>query len=234
MGKKLHSKLNRSGYTLVELMIAASVFSVIMLGVAGTVTQVGRMYYKGVISSRTQNIARSVNDEVSRAIQFSNKNIAANTNVSFGDPGEPRMGVFCVGQNRYTFAINVQVSDGQTNYDPIKHRGPHALLRDRVSDPGSCDLDVPKPTASLPANSNAEELLEQNMRLKDIAVQEDNGSFKVLVSVIYGDDDLLVTETGDTLDINPSGMPQSCTGSIVGGQWCAFSTLETNVTKRLE
>lgn len=62
---------NQRGFTIIELMIATTVFSVVLLICSFAMLQIGRTYYKGIAMSRTQTVSRSIMDEVSQAIQFS-------------------------------------------------------------------------------------------------------------------------------------------------------------------
>src|SRR5687768_12937296 len=63
-------KPKNSGFTIIELMIATVVFSTILLIITGGIVQIGKAYYKGVISARTQNTTRQLTDEVTRNLQF--------------------------------------------------------------------------------------------------------------------------------------------------------------------
>lgn len=82
------------GFTLIELMISMTILAVILLLIATTSISIGRIYYKGVTSSRTQETARSLSAQLSRTIQTTQP-----TNDAFGN-----IGAFCVGSTRYTYA----------------------------------------------------------------------------------------------------------------------------------
>ncbi len=82
------------GFTLIELMISMTILAVILLLIATTSISIGRIYYKGVTSSRTQEAARSLSAQLSRTIQTTQP-----TNDALGN-----IGAFCVGSTRYTYA----------------------------------------------------------------------------------------------------------------------------------
>lgn len=213
---------NSHGFTLIELMIATVVFSVILLGAATSLIQIGRMYYKGVITSRTQNVARTVVDDIARRIQFSDASVVVAGPEPKGNPGsEVDVRAVCVGSTRYTYAVNAQRNDETNTYISANHRIPHVLWRDQ----GSCDGDLPDLTQNNPGVG--EELIDQHMRLTKFAVTPVGGDnlHRVEVGIIYGDDDLLLPDANN---------PQSCVGSVIGGQWCAVSNLTTNVFKRVQ
>jgi prepilin-type N-terminal cleavage/methylation domain-containing protein len=63
-------KTRQGGFTIVEMMIAMSVFGVIMLVAAGTVVRFTNNFQKGVVSNTTQATARSIIDTIAQEIQF--------------------------------------------------------------------------------------------------------------------------------------------------------------------
>lgn len=78
--------LNKRGFTIIELLIATVTFSLILLIITGAIIQFSRVYYKGVVTSKTQETARSVADELSRAAQFSRSYDGSSGNAyCFGD-----------------------------------------------------------------------------------------------------------------------------------------------------
>jgi prepilin-type N-terminal cleavage/methylation domain-containing protein len=97
-------KLNKNGFTLVELMIAVTVFSVLLLLSAASLTQISRLYYKGVIVTKTHNVNRNIIEDISQAFQFSSGNVAN------GGPSSNGLKSICVGNVRYTYVLNKQIN----------------------------------------------------------------------------------------------------------------------------
>ncbi len=62
--------VHERGFTIVELMIATLVFSVILTVVTMGVISFSNRYYKGVHASTTQNTTRNIMDTITQAIQF--------------------------------------------------------------------------------------------------------------------------------------------------------------------
>lgn len=213
-------KNNQTGFTLIELLIATTVFSIILLAASATLIQVGRMYYKGVISSKTQGAARNAIDVVSREIQFSKGNFVPAKKAP--DTG-PEQFVVCIGSTRFTYVKQKQLGGSdESGYSK------HVLWQDKITS-GGCDDSPPELGSDDPSPATGgTELLEENMRLKDFDITSagSEGTYNVKISVIYGDDDLIEFDT--------SGTPIRCKGSTVGGQWCAFSELSTQVYRRVE
>ena len=61
---------NQTGFTIVELMIATVIFSMVLLVCSYAIIHAGRMYYKGMIMSKTQDTARKIIDSASDAIKY--------------------------------------------------------------------------------------------------------------------------------------------------------------------
>lgn len=225
-------RLNKKGFTLLELLIATMVFSIILLGATAALLQLGRMYYKGVVTNKTQEITRQVADEIIQQVQFGGNNIAIGTPVTYGGGLSAR--AFCIGNQRYTYAINARVDSnadvGQFNTETRASR--HALWRDTVPNNDACvpvDLTQADPStqsgSGVTVGTNGRELLDQNMRLtKDFTFGCNifNGICDLTVSILYGANDLLT----------PADDPTAC-ANVVGSHWCAASSVSTQITKRL-
>jgi len=213
----------QQGFTLIELLIATTVFSVILLIAAATLIQIGRMYYKGIITSKTQGVARTVTDDISRSIQFSGGN--------FGEASDGINNAYCIGDTRYTYVLRAQQDSDVEGYSAEDQKIPHALWQDNINS-GECSIDLPQlqfddPYAeAVDRNRNGRALLEDNMQLQffDVEPQQPGSDvFKVRVMVVY-------YAAVDLLN-NPDGQA-TCKGSSVGGQWCAISDLSSVVYSR--
>lgn len=213
------------GFTIVELMIATTIFSFILIVASSGVVAIGRMYFKGITSAKTQEVARNIMEEISRARQFSgqNKTFAA------APPGG--YDVLCFGENRYTFKINQKVDDNPANV------GLYYTTRS-LSEP-----------LCLPETNGGEEMLARNMRLLDLRAEPIGGeniggetigakNFRIVVKVAYGDNDLLSIYDPGASDTDPPifGAVISdayCRSGVAGGSFCSVSELATIVNKRI-
>lgn len=203
------------GFTILELLVASTVFAVILLVVAIGVIRFTNGYYKGITSSKTQSTARSIIAEISQSLQF-----GKNMTPLAGSGG---VGGLCIDNTLYSYAIGQQVTDSAPNAS--KHQGYHGLV---VSTSGDCSAATPTvPNASsLPATSR--ELLGQHMRLSALTVTAAGSLYTIHVRILYGDDDLLTPAvSGATNWAN-----EICAG-ISGSQFCAVSDLTTTVERRL-
>lgn len=210
-------RMRQRGFTILELMIASSVFAVILLVVAVGVTQFSNQYYKGVTSTKTQAATRSVMAEISQAIEFS-KTVAVIPAGANGVAG------LCVDNALYSYKIGQQVVD--TSPNASLHQGYHGLV---VGSTGSCTAgSVPSlpTTPGVPAGSR--ELLGRYMRLSALDVNNVGDVYTVHVRVIYGDDTLLFPAVSSSTN----WANEQCSNAT-GSKFCAVSDLTTTVQQRL-
>jgi prepilin-type N-terminal cleavage/methylation domain-containing protein len=209
-------RLRQAGFTIIELLVASSVFSVILLLSATAMIQIGKTYYKGITEARTQETARDILSGISQAVQFSGGDIATIT------PNSNTKG-FCIGSTRYSYIPGKLYAKTPTG---------HAFVMDSdCSSKKAQDLD----SGGLAANST--ELLGVNMRLDNnpvvSAIAATPGLYSVNVTVLYGDDDLIQNGDGST-PYNSTNTPHNCLPTTKGGQFCAMSELDTVVKKRIQ
>jgi prepilin-type N-terminal cleavage/methylation domain-containing protein len=219
---------SEAGFTVLELMIATAVFSVVLLLLMISIIEVGRMYFKGITSSTTQGTARAAIDDITQTIQYGKVSF-----VSTGGPtasGSAILHSYCFNNMRFTYTINTQLETTPSGAGQFTH----ALWRDLYNDGGCPPLDLgdPAAVANSKTNRKGHELLGDHMRLTNFTIVPDSvsGSNLIHVSlwVAYGDDDLLVP----ALAPDTAGS-RHCVVSHDGGQFCSFSELETDVVKRL-
>jgi prepilin-type N-terminal cleavage/methylation domain-containing protein len=205
-------RLKERGFTLVELMIATTVFSTVLLLATTGIINIGKLYYKGISTARTQDTARLVINEVSRSVQLTKRELKS------GSAGQYQ--AKCIGKDRYTYSINVKVAGDN-----------HALWYDEITEGEPC---VPADSFDSAAN-NGRELLGSNMRLIDFSINDnpaDRTRVEVKVGIAYGDDELLTTYTDDGDFVGPTAADAQCKPTNSGGSFCAVSSLETFVKRR--
>ena len=241
-----NKRADQSGFTIMELLIATLVFSVILLVIMTGILQFSRQYYKGVIDSETQDTARSIMDEITRAIQLDSGGYTPLT-------GGANYSGFCIGSSRrYSFSQNYEVTT--TSHTSSLHQGYHGLIEDDVSgctgamtavNAQSQKYLTPTPLPSpFTVTSHAHELLGEHMRLVNLSVAPigTTGAYNVAVIVAYGDDDLLCSPSiagscADTATLqsqNLAGKTDLKCKLSSGSQFCAVSTLSSTVQARVQ
>lgn len=208
-----------AGFTILELMVAASVFTVVLLVVAVGVLSYTNSYFKGINSSKTQAATRSVMDALVQSIQFGKS-------VTWPSGGSGGVAGICVDNTLYAYHIGQEVTD--TSPQSGLHQGFHGLI---TVTGGDCSGPLPASiisTLSAPGTAQlagARELLGRNMRLGDLTVMPNGNFYTIHVRILYGDDDLL-TSTSNWANA-------TCLGGRPGSQFCAVSDLTTTVERRL-
>lgn len=198
------------GFTIIELMIATTVVSVILLLVSIMMVNIGNLYYKGISQARVQDNARSITDELAQHLELSDGGKYSLPNGSIQ--------AYCIDNVRYTFIIGVQIGSGAS-------QSPHVLWRDTNPTPGSCPTPTSTFLNSPPPGNNGVELIGPRSRLAAFSITRPvlNGPYVIVVDVAYGENDLLVTPAGGTL---------RCKGAA-SDSFCAVANLTTDVVQRL-
>lgn len=215
-------KGRQAGFTIVELLMATAVFSIVLLIATTGIIKVSQDYYKGITQNRTQEASRNVSEDITRTIQLANGSIQK----------VPGKNIYCVGgTSRYTFKLNRQIVPRTSVVtDPANY----SLLLENKSPNEACDT---------PFNAaNAREMLGGNMRLLHFDIREADTTrqtWRVQVRVAYGDNDLLTSydnsgnRVGGSSDTDAAVRDAQCKSSISGNNFCATARLDTLVKRRL-
>ena len=221
------TRKKQAGFTVIELLIATAVFSLVLLLVTVGVMQITRVYYKGVTETNTQNTARTIADDISQAIQFGGTgNIQQTTGTA---PGNSY--AFCIGNQLYSYVLGYQVVDSKTS----GAQAYHGLVLSAAAGCGGPVTSVAN-LLSTPNIPNSRELVGLNMRLAKLSVtplNSTNNLWDIDVKVVSGPDELLV-QPGGTPGSNPTDPNVQCETAVQGTQFCAVSEFNTIVEKRVE
>lgn len=210
------------GFTIIELLIATAVFSVILLGVTLAIMQISRTYYKGVITTNTQNTTRQIMDTLSQAVQFSGDTIVPTPDEATAQPVGTNL-AFCIGNKKFSYVLGRALYDSGP-YDGTNKRMPHVLVeQSSAADCGGTPIPYDLGTeGALPPGMR--ELMNSNMRLTDLRVFSiGDNMYRITVRVAHGDADLFD---------NADSASARCKGDA-GSRFCAVSELSTVVTKRI-
>lgn len=214
----------QTGFTIVELMIATMVFSVILLVITEGVLSFTHAYYSGLNSSATQNAVRNIIGNVTHSIEFSGDPVAT-TDQTDGT-------FFCAGSKVYVFKPGVEYQGGNTTSDPGLYVMPSA---------GSCP-------SSRPSNlTGGKQLLGTNMRITRLSVTRLGAtrSYVVAIRLAYGEGDLLCNTGNDgrTGGCAKGDQDYDTTSPVTGDdvackqqsgfQFCAVAGLTTTATLRV-
>lgn len=223
-------KHRSGGFTIIELLLATAVFSVTLLIALNGFLQVGRLFYKGVSNTQTQNASRQILNEVTRSLQLSPEVSL----LQSANSGGGQYYFYCLGNSRYTYtrgedgsAIKVDSSQSPS-YNTGANGGNFGLFKDSLAGSNACESPVSMPLDT----GNGVDLLGNKMRLGQLAITSEPTSpnlYNITVTVIYGDN--------ESLDF-PDGVSRPdtarCSGNLSNQQFCAVSTLTTSIFKGLQ
>ena len=154
---------NDKGFTILELMIATTIFSTILLLCTYGLIQIGDTYYKGATTARTQAVARSIMDDIAYEIQYGT-----------AKPQIPSPQLVCIGPTRFSATLNAQVSGAV-----------HGLLFDR-NGTGGCA------TPGSGKELLGENMRLTKFKVTPIAATASSPEhYDIVINVIYGDTDLI-------------------------------------------
>lgn len=226
---------NADGFTVMELMIAISVLSIILLISSMVLIGVGNLYSKGADLANIQDVSRNIIENVMSNIQFSGtelNNGSQKTAIvySYVDGGmNVPVSAYCFGQTRYSFVTGFNQPAGWS----------HLLWVDKMVTQGNCSpLNIGLASPNCSGNTectdtqsgSGSDLLGPNMHLGNFNITEYNPQlYSVSVGVAFGQENMFVSSSGVPQVINGN---YQCSNTA-GQQYCATSYLTTFASERL-
>lgn len=214
--------MNEKGFTIIELLIATSIFSVLLLIALAGFAGVGNLFYKGVAITQTQSATESALKDMAGNIQTASA-VQLPVNTSAAGNG---YWYFCAGGVRYTYLLQHSPIDASQDENlSLGSSTNMALVKDILPSASSCAAPCVS-ACSVPFSPDAQELLSGRMRLMRLdIVGEGNQLYNINIVVAYGDD-----EDFDNLD-NPDTI--ACKGGLSDQKFCAVDSLSTSVYEGL-
>lgn len=219
-------KQQTAGFTIVELMIATLVFSVVLLLCVFGLLQIGKQYYRGITSSRTQAVARAATDNIVQAIQYGSGNVGKTpTAAADNEPGDQN--TVTIANRRYTYTLGRQLADGSLTANDLKIKT-NVGLKEEIMAPDGRTVQ------------STRELLGKNMWLSQFSIQPNQSVFDIKIKVLSGSLDLVEDNAKKKFNLTDSIFEPGfildqahCRTGIAGSQFCALSGLYTQAYKRL-
>lgn len=196
--------VSRRGFTIVEFMIATTVFGIVLMIVTFSIMHISKIYQRSINTSRTQAVARNIIENISQSLQYSDGMTVGST---------PPTEAICFGGTKQFLFIRGarRVSEGTS-----------VMTTKNITDTNCAAFNI-----ALSSNPSdvGQQLVPINMRVSYLEVLLIPGSslYQISVKVVYGDDDVLN---------NPSSPAASCKPGA-GSEFCAISELATTVQARL-
>lgn len=215
---------NAAGFTIMELMIAISVLSVIMLICATVLAGIGSVISKGENVTNVQDAARNTLADISSNIQFSGQPVQSGTWSGYTDVSGNKVSVqaYCVGDVRYSYAIYQSGVSFPDNW-------PHQLWKDQMMNDTTCSpLDILQSKVTCGDNT-ACTLSQPGTGLDLVAPNMLVGSFRIspLSPSLYSLSIGLAIGQEDMFSSFPPGVDNYKCNLNDGQQYCATSYLST-------
>ena len=250
-------KSSQRGFTILELMIAISIFSVILIVCSMVLIGIGNIFAKGANVTNVQNDARSAIADITSTIQFSGT--VLNNGLTGGGPNGSmeyryvdsgktvEVYAYCFGDIRYSFVTGSSfVAAG--GFAPSWW--PHELWKDQMVNQNSCsplniglsDLSNPATECGPPVNSqctasqsgSGTELTGSDMHLGSFVIGQVDPSnsqlYSVSIGLALGSEDMF---TGGPPPMLVNNQNYQC-NDTAGQQYCATSYLSTFAMERLQ
>jgi type II secretory pathway pseudopilin PulG len=210
------------GFTIVELMIATLIFSLVLIIITIGVIRFSSDYYRGVYTTATQSTTRSISDNIEQTIQFGTAPV---TDSVLNPSGQ---GYFCAGGYTYAYSLGVQYLGAAPT----------------LTNAGLYKMPMTTQVCTAPPSlSNGEELLDARMRLTYLSVVKgSNNLVNISIKVIYGDNDLICVPSIPSIACNTTSTATNAQlvqkidaqcKSQKGSEYCATSSLTVTVQKRV-
>ena len=195
----------QKGFTIVELMIAISVFAVAITLITMGVLVISRQYQQGSTRTKLEAANREIHQTITQAVQFA----GATPKTS----NETYWKAFCAGTQRFVFANTLSTYDG-TEYNNLK---PGLYLDSVVND--TC----PAPSVN---GVDGIALLDRNNLLPSGAkvVKFEYSSNLFSTKFVTSDADLLNLGAVDAIN---------CKANVAGKEFCAVVQLQSSATRRI-
>lgn len=220
-------KSKRRGFTIVELMIAISVFSVVMIIATTGILLIARQYQSGVTKTAMQSATRDIHQKISDSIKYSGGSI-----YQIDSGGVTGYSVVCAGNTRYFYRKPI-VTENKISTGSEFNSMSSLYFQQQTDDytpgnsVGKCGYISSVATEDLKI---AQQLLPNNAKVAvfDVATTVDDDGITnastIETTFVRGDYDLF------NLPSIPGGL--KCK-SGVGNEWCSVVSLSSIVNPRL-
>lgn len=209
-------KLGNKGFTLVELLVAMTFFSFLLLLVTFGFVQINRSYTRGITVKTIQETARALTEDISRAIRTSNDF----EYHDFASDGEYRL---CLGDVNYAWNQHIEKADPDDNKtldmttEQLDSLPPQdfTMVKTRNTAIG-CLATI--------AADDTEEVLDDRAIIQHLSITNvAEGTYKIKVVVS--------TKSAADNDLEVFGSEARCKVQT-GDQFCDVASLETVVKTR--
>lgn len=209
------SKSSQKGFTIVELMIAISVFAVAVILITMGVLVISRQYQQSSTRTKLESANREIHQTIGQAVQFSGANAKTNTT-------DTDWNVFCAGTQRFVFG-KTRASYTAVEYTALKA----GLYADTVVN-DTCPAATTNGTPIGGVVGSGPSLLDRDNLLPDgakvVTLTYDAPSKMFTTKFILSDADLINLGAADAI---------TCKSGVAGKEFCAVVQLQSSAIRRI-
>ena len=256
--KLLAEETDQSGYTLVEIMIATSIFAGILVICLTALMVMSRIYFKGISEAKAQATARNILADVVQKIQLTGAGLTIFQDGAWDQINSKDSGWrgYCIGGFKYSYRLNYQLDPEalpshteKTTKALIANQTKNVDCKEQITTGGGVVLSV-HPSEIDPVG---DELLTHRMRLTKFDIhQHYDHLYSIDVTVVYGGDPNEAGLDGEVFNIattagghwDTAGFDYSVSQPInaidykkfecqPGQSFCAVANLATKVYQRI-
>lgn len=198
-------RMNKKGFTIVELMIATTIFSGILLMMIMAYLYMSKAFVHAYIQAQTQTAARNVITSVSQSLSLSGGEVRKLTPTT-----GPVFEAYCIGNDEYSYTINDPINNSPTptnNFSPDNPSLPFHMNNTHCQD--------------APDTSSSQGIIVGNgIYIKDFSISPiatGSSIVKINIQLYYGAGGQLVTPNFN------------CPGLDSGGEFCSTASYSTYV-----
>lgn len=209
---------NQKGFTILELMIAISVFTIAIMLITVGVMAIGRYYQQGATKAKLLTAAREIHSQFTQEVQYNGADVVEQHNdVTISDVNYAgTYDIVCIGNIRYLKSSDTTQTD--PNYGEF-------ITDNNGQDCASSTLN--KPQQLLPVDSsNPSEPYNSSLAQDTKVVQFDintSNPYTLTTRFVIGTRDMFVGN-----DYN-----NSCQSNILDSEFCAVISLTSTVAQKV-
>ncbi len=199
-----YSRIGSKGFTIIEIMIAISIFSMAMMLVMAVVIGMGKQYQKASYISQLNSASRGFHEEISRDINY------GSATPTVKDNGADLRWI-CL-SNNIMYAWRNSVNDSPLNYGLFK------------GEEGNCTDTALAPASAANIINTGANLLPANGFVKSIEISSSSGNTStVKTDFRSGTQDMFVD----------ADIAKDCLPTLRGGDFCSVVQYNNSVRQRL-
>ena len=212
--------ISKKGFTIVELLIAISVFSALLIIIVYAFLYGLNTFSKAQVVSKTQEVSRSIEQNISQSFSltaagsYTPITSVTNTNNNITSKG------FCLGQYRYSYVLDKQLTS-TNNY---------GLLQDTIQGCSTSTVSVDLSAANLPTLNTPKQLLGNNMRISNFTITSSTPSNSSAVGYQL----VMEIDYGNNLKAETNGYKYQCPSGNISSSFCAVAKIDTIIFQRIQ